>query len=115
MNNISVYDFLKNIRAWNVAEIKKLVAEIQAQKAKYSNRVFPSLNSIIEALYAHFSECSTDKNFAENYWQTLPDEAYKILKILQPFCRFSDNQHLAHKHFLYEPIMRRDLRMLKYL
>ena len=115
MGNISVYKFIKAIWALDVQGIKKLIAELQRRQIPFSDHIYPTLNAVIEALYDHFTINGIGKTFAADYWQSLPEEAYQILELLRPFYDIRNQDIPAHKHYLYEPVMRGDLRMIKYL
>lgn len=115
MNKTSAYNFIKAIWALNVQEIKNLIAEVQQRQTPFSDYIYPTLNAVMEALYDHFTINSADKDFAAAYWQSLPDEAYQILELLRPFYDIRNQDIPAHKHYLYEPVMHGDLRMIKYL
>ena len=115
MSRISSFDFFEGIFAWDVEKVKNLIAESQREQTDSHKQDYPSLNSIMKNLYNHISVFGGSDDVAEKYWQVLPDEAYEILELLRPFYHISDCKSVAHKHFLYEPIMHGDMRMLKYL
>ena len=115
MNKTSAYNFIKAIWALNVQEIKNLIAELQRRQTPFSAHIYPTLNAVMEALYDHFTINGIGEEFAAAYWQSLPEEAYQILELLRPFYDIRNQDIPAHKHYLYEPVMREDLRMIKYL
>lgn len=115
MRNISAYNFIKAIWELDVQEIKNLIAELQRRQTPFSVHIYPTLNAVMEALYDHFTINGIGEEFAADYWQSLPEEAYQILELLHPFFDICEQNIPAHKHYLYEPVMRGDLKMLKYL
>lgn len=115
MSYISYYNFIEAIRKWDVKIVKVLIDKVKQLKIPFSTHTYPTLDMIIEALYGHFSISGKRKDFAAAYWQSLPDEAYQILELLRPFYDIRNQDIPAHKHYLYEPVMRGDLRMIKYL
>ena len=115
MNKISVYNFIKAIWTLDVQDIKNLITEVQRRQTPFSAHIYPTLNAVMEALYDHFTINGVGKTFAADYWQSLPDEAYQILELLRPFYDIRNQDIPVHKHYLYEPVMRGDRRMIKYL
>ena len=115
MNKVSYCDFMDAIRAWDVQKVNSLISMVLQSRKPLSDYTYPTLCESVNALYAHFTEYGTQKNFAANYWQTLPDEAYKILEHMDMFYGAEENEVPAHKHFLYEAVMHGDLKMLEFL
>ena len=115
MNDVSYYDFTDAIREWNVQKVNSLISMVLQSRKPLSDYTYPTLRESLVALYAHFTEYGTQKNFAADYWQVLPDEAYKILEHMDMFYEAEENEVPAHKHFLYEAVMHGDLKMLQFL
>lgn len=115
MNEVSYYDFMDAIRAWDVQKVNSLISMVLQSRKPLSDYTYPTLCESVNALYAHFTEYETQKNFAADYWQVLPDEAYKILEHMDMFYEAEENEVPAHKHFLYDAVMHGDLKMLEFL
>lgn len=115
MNKVSYYDFMDAIRAWDVQKVNSLISMVLQSRKPLSDYTYPTLCESVNALYAHFTEYETQKNFAADYWQVLPDEAYKILEHMDMFYEAEENEVPAHKHFLYDAVMHGDLKMLEFL
>ena len=113
MDKVCVYDFLSSIGQYNVEAIKKLLRKVKRQHIPLSDRIYPKLGSILNALYDHGR--NENVPFEQGYWQIVPDCGYEILELLRPYYDFGEDEKLVQKHFLYQPIMHGDMRMLEYL
>ena len=113
MNSLSVYDFLHEIRHRDVDAVKKLLRQAKRQHIPLSEHIYPELGLILNALY----DPCRDENipFEQSYWQIIPDSGYEILELLRPYYDFGEQEKIYHNHFLYQPIMHGDVRMLEYL
>ena len=74
MNKVSYCDFMDAIRAWDVQKVNSLISMVLQSRKPLSDYTYPTLRESVNALYAHFTEYGTQKNFAADYWQVLPDE-----------------------------------------
>ena len=113
MSSLSAYDFLHAIRCRDVAAVKKLIRQAKRQHIPFSEHIYPELGLILKALY----DPCRDENvpFKQHYWQIIPDSGYEILELLRPYYDFGEQEKIYHNHFLYQPIMHGDVRMLEYL
>lgn len=113
MHKVDVYDFLNSIRQRDAEAIKKLLRKAKRQHIPLSDHIYPKLGSILAALYDPYKDENVP--FEQGYWQIIPDVGYEILDVLRPYYDFGEDEKLDQKHFLYQPIMHGDVRMLEYL
>ena len=114
MSCITRYDLLKAVSRHDAEELRGLLRKAKRQHIPLSERIYPTLPEIIRSLYSHFPQPGKAP-FAERYWQVLPDAAYDILEELRPFYDFGEYEKLYQNHFLYQPVLHGDIRMLEYL
>ena len=114
MRKLSRCDLLHAVADHDIEEVRSLLRQAGSQHLSLPADFYPELPEIIRWLYLYFSRPGKAP-FAERYWQVLPDAAYEILELLRPFYDFGERVKLWHNHFLYQPILHGDIRMLEYL
>jgi len=114
MRQLSRYDLLHAVADHDTGEVRSLLRQAERQHLSLPADFYPELPEIIRWLYHYFPRPGKPP-FAERYWQVLPDAAYEILELLRPFYDFGERVKLWHNHFLYQPILHEDIRMLEYL
>jgi len=114
MSRVSRYDLLQAVSWHDAEEVRSLLRKAKRQHIPLSDRIYPTLPEVIRSLYNHYPQPGKEP-FAERYWKVLPDAAYEILEVLRPFYDFGEYVKLCQNHFLYQPLLHGDVRMLEYL
>lgn len=114
MSQISRYDLLQAVLYHDADELRSLLRKAKLQHIPLSDCIYPTLSEIIRCLYRHYPQPGKEP-YAERCWQVLPDVACEILELLRPFYDFDEDEKLYQNHFLYQPVLHGDVRMLEYL
>lgn len=108
MSRITCYDLLQAVVRHDTDEVRSLLRTAKRQHIPLSDHIYPNLPQIVHALYKAAP-------MADRQWNVLPDAAYEILDLLRPFYDFDEYEKLPQNHFLYQPVLHGDVRMLEYL
>ena len=111
-----IRDDLLNCDAESVDNIKNYLRRVRRAHTPLSDEPYPTLSTILGCLYQRHHTMADMLPFEKRYYQQLPDEAYEILALLEPYYTYNDCtiKTVVDAH-IFEPAVRGDLRMLKYL